>query len=93
MRKLVINGKEYNVKFSFRSYMLYEEITDGKSVQDIKGIGDMLRLFYCSLKAYNDDFDCSFQTFIDLVEDDNAVVDELTSLFLASLGDVKKKKK
>ena len=91
MGTVKLSGIEYAAKFSFRTYMLYEEITDGKSVQDIKGIKDMIKLFYCSLKAYNDSFNYSFEQFVDLIEEEPSVFNDLTSLFTTSLGEVKKK--
>lgn len=92
MNTVRIKGKEYNVKFSYRTYMFYEEYTDGKSIQEIKGLKDTLTLFYCSLKAYND-FEYSFEQFLDLIEDDNnaGVVEQLTKMFIDSVSRVKKK--
>jgi hypothetical protein len=92
MNTIKVNGKEYSVKFSYRTYMLYEEFTDGKSIQEIKGLKDTLTLFYCSLNAYND-FEYTFEQFIDLIEDDtNAdVVEQLTKMFIDSVSGVKKK--
>ena len=92
MNTIKISGKDYKVKFSYRTYMFYEEYTDGKSIQEIKGLKDTLTLFYCSLKAYND-FEYTFEQFLDLIEDDtnSDVVEQLTKMFIDSVSGVKKK--
>ena len=50
-----INGKDWLIKQTFRSYLLFEEMS-GKQVGDIKTMKDFLLLLYCSFKGSNKDF-------------------------------------
>jgi len=68
-----INEKDYILKQSFRSYLLYEETT-GKQIADITTMKDILTLLYCSFKGCNKDWEYTFEEFIDIVDEDPEIL-------------------
>ena len=64
-----LSGKELIVKQSFRSLMLFEEMT-GRNVNQLNdSLSDILTLLYCMLKASNKkNFIYSFDEFIDEID-------------------------
>lgn len=68
MKKINIGGKEYNLKMSFRNYILFEKMAE-KSFTSYNSISDMLLLFYCCLLAHNDSFSITFDEFIDIIDE------------------------
>lgn len=66
-QKFKINGKPYNVGFSFRAVRNYEQMT-GESISECKSTWDNLIYFYCSLQGLNDDFTMSFDDFVDYLD-------------------------
>lgn len=83
MNTVTINKSEFKVKFGFRTFMLFEEVTDGKSINTIKTLKDMLMLYHCALVANNVEFNLTFDEFIDEVEKDenSLVVHTLTNIY------------
>jgi hypothetical protein len=83
MDKVTINGQELNVRFGFRTFMLFEEVTDGKTINNIRGLKDMLTLYHCALIASNEDYHQTFDEFIDAVEkeENNLAVPTLTVIY------------
>jgi hypothetical protein len=72
-----IDGKKYVMKtHSYRALFLWEEIT-GKEIANLKGLKDMVTLFYCLLKVSNEDFSYDLESFIDVIEDDEQLMTEL----------------
>ncbi len=58
--KIKISGIEYNVKQSIRSLMYFEEMT-GKSINTMdNSFSDIMKLFFCILRAGNKDFIFTF---------------------------------
>lgn len=68
--KITIDGVEYTIKQSFRSLMLFEEMT-GKNISKMdESIADILKLFYCILKGNNmETFMYSFDAFVDVIDE------------------------
>ena len=82
-----IEGKKYVMKTqSYRALFLWEEIT-GKTISEMKGMKDMITLFYCLLKVSNDNFDYDLEGFVDAIEEDEQLINEL----IASQNTDKKK--
>lgn len=67
---ITINGVKYIIKQSFRSLMLFEEMT-GKTVNKMNdSIADILKLFYCILKGNNMvTFTYSFDEWLDVIDE------------------------
>lgn len=80
--KISIAGVEYILKNSFASLLLFEEMT-GRSVNNFnESVGDLLRLFYCILKAANrKTFLYSFEEFVDILDEEQDKI-EIFSNFL-----------
>lgn len=70
-----IREKDYKIKQSFRSYLLYEERT-GKQIGDIVTMKDILELLYCTFRGCNKDFSYDFDEFIDIVDEDGTILDQ-----------------
>lgn len=96
MKKINIGGKEYNIKMSFRNYILFEKIAD-KTFTNYNSMSDMLLLFYCSLLAHNDNFSITFDEFIDVIDETpNTLTDFCTFMSEENSKDaqlIKKKKR
>ena len=84
-----IQDKEYIVKQGFGSLMLFEEMT-GKNVFEVnESISDMIKLFYCYLKARNKDtFLFSFDEFVNILDDNQEIFTEFYG-YLKSLQPTK----
>lgn len=77
---ITINSKDYIIKQSFRTFMLFEEQT-GKSIAsaDITSFADTFKLLYCSLKACNrNTFNFSFDEFIDVIDEQPEILTKFT---------------
>lgn len=70
-----IEGKKFKIKIGFGAMMHFEEAT-GKSITDIAGKNDIVKLAYSTLQYNNEDFKYSFKEFID------NVLDEYPQLFI-----------
>lgn len=68
MNTVIINNKEYEVKFSLRTTLYFEQIT--KKTFELKNTTDILVYYYCSLLAASSDMGLSFDDFIDNVDGD-----------------------
>ena len=64
-----INEKEYELKSSFRAYMLYENIT-GKSFEPTT-MTDIINFFYCIVITSSKDYEYKYNDFLDTL-DENA---------------------
>lgn len=77
MEKITIQiaGVDYVIKKSFRSLMLFEQLSK-KNVDEIgESVTDLMMLFYCILKANNKHFEFEFEDFIDLIDDNQDTMD------------------
>lgn len=72
--KITLNNKEIELKYSFRSMMMYENIT-GKSLEP-KGLTDILTFFYCVVLASSKDYSLEFDKFIDWVDENPNSINE-----------------
>jgi hypothetical protein len=74
-----IENKDFTIKQSFRALMLFEEMTD-KTINEMnESVADILKLFYCILKANNvDTFNWSFEQFLDIVDEQPEVFTHFT---------------
>lgn len=88
MKTVKLNSKKYKIKLKLRGFMLFEEMAN-KSVNEITNrLPDMLKLFYCTVKANNrDEFDMTFDEFIDALEDNPQELNIFTELYNSSTGE------
>lgn len=78
MKKITINGIEYNVKYTIRALFYFENIT-GKAFE-IKTLQDNYILFYCMILANNPDNILEWNDFLDAVDNDPKLIEQLTSI-------------
>lgn len=78
--KIQFNGEELILKQSFRSLMLFEEMT-GRSAYEVGvSVSDSMKLFYCMLKAANKDvYTQSFDAFLDTIDENPALLTEFNA--------------
>lgn len=67
---ITINNKEYTLKYTIKALFIYERITDKPF--KFEGLYSEYLLFYCVLLA-NNEFNLSFDEFIDVCDDDPAL--------------------
>ena len=72
-----INGKEYQLKYSFRALMIYENITH-KSFNP-KTITDMIVFFYSIILASNKGCELMFEDFMDWIDDNPESVNDFST--------------
>lgn len=75
MTNITINGKEYNVKYSIRALMLFEQITDKNF--EISSIMDKHIFYYCLLLASNKDCSLDWDEFIDALDENPQMYKEI----------------
>lgn len=94
MKEINIKIKEieYVIKQSFRTYILFEEMT-GKQVGDIETTKDNITLIYCTFKGCNKNFSFSFDEFIDLLDENPGIFSEFAKLNETPVASEKKSKK
>lgn len=78
MKKVSINGTEYNVKYTIRALFYFERIT-GKAFE-IKTLQDNYILFYCMILANNPDNILEWEDFLDAVDNDPHLIEQLTAI-------------
>lgn len=78
--KIVFEGVEYNIKQSFRALMMFEELAGKEASKANDSVTDLLKMFYCILKASNSNsFTYTFDKFIDLIDTNLLAVSEFTN--------------
>lgn len=78
MKKVKINGTDYNVKYTIRALFYFEKIT-GKAFE-IKTLQDNYILFYCMILANNPDNILEWEDFLDAVDTDPKLIEQLTAI-------------
>ena len=74
-----IKDKEYNLKFSLRGFILFEQIRNKPF--EIKDITDSVTLAYSFLISSNKGLEMSFDEFIDDIDDDPAILTDILKAF------------
>lgn len=76
--KIKFDNKELFIKKSNRALIYFEEMTN-KSCYNMDGYADLLKSFFCILRASNkDNFNYTFDEFIDLLDEDEAPIEVYT---------------
>lgn len=94
MDTITINGVNYNFKQTFRGLLQYEEIT-GKGIDKMTGsLTDLFILFYCFLSSCNNDtFKYDFNAFLDILDEEPQLIEQLSALLKPNAVVVEDKKK
>lgn len=74
---ITVKEKEYNIKYSFRALMIYENITH-KSFNP-KTISDMIVFFYSIVLASNKGCELLFDDFLDWIDENPDKVNDFAS--------------
>ena len=82
--KVTFNEKEYELKYSFRAYMIYENIMD-KSFSP-KGLTDMIVFFYSSLLAAAKGDTIKYEDFLDWLDDNPDELSKFSNWLMECLG-------
>lgn len=72
--KITINNKEFNLKISMRSIIIWEKISD-KTFNPIT-VTDLILYFYSIILANNPDFEMTFDNFIDYLDEHPGLFNE-----------------
>ena len=75
--KITLKNKEIELKYSFRSMMIYEKITGGSF--NPKGITEILIYLYSSILASDKNIDLTFEEFMDWIDDNPQVITEFST--------------
>lgn len=78
MKKISINGKDYNIKYTIRSLFIFEQIT-GKSFA-INTLLDNYVFFYSMLIACNNDDVLTWDEFIDALDADPTILKQMNDV-------------
>ena len=78
MKTIKINGKEYNIKYTIRALFIFEQIT--KRPFSIKTLLDNYIFFYSMILANNKDNILDWDEFIDALDSDSSLLQELTAI-------------
>lgn len=89
--KLTIKEKEIELKYTLRSLILFENITE-KSFNP-QGLSDMLTYFYCVVVASSKDYSLSFDDFIDWCDENPEALGEFSEWLISTSGIQDKLKK
>lgn len=75
--KITINNKTIELKYTLRSYIIYEKIT-GKSFTSL-GVTEVLVYFYSTILASYKDFNMSFEEFIEWLDNNPNILKEFSN--------------
>lgn len=67
-----IKGREITLRFSFRAYMFFEDIT-GHSFTG-STMAETVTFLYCIILASTDEYDVKFDDFMDAIDDDPNII-------------------
>lgn len=88
--KLTYKEKEYELKYTFRAMMLYENITG--AAFNPKTMSDMIVFFYCILLAQSKNDPIDFDEFLSYLDDNQDIFDQFTQWLVEVYGSNEKKK-
>lgn len=75
--------EDFNLHESFRSYMIYEEIT-GENFKPTN-LKSILIFFYANVMACNRDLACDFDAFVDWLDEHTTMVTTFTEWIMANV--------
>ena len=74
--KIVINEQEIELKYSFRSLMVYEQIL-GKTFEP-KGLTEILTFMYCVIITSKKDLQFTYDEFLDLIDENPGIIKDFS---------------
>jgi len=77
-----IKDKEVELKFSFRAYMFFEDIT-GHSFSGAT-MGETVTFLYCVVLASCKDYTVKFDDFLDAIDEDPNIISEMTDWLMTN---------
>lgn len=72
--KITINDKEIELKYTLRSMLMYENITD--KTFNPSTMSDVITFMYCIVVASSKDYSLKFDDFIDWLDDNPNIINE-----------------
>lgn len=81
---LNIKGKDVTLKYSFRSFILYENI-QGKSFSP-SSTTEVLVFLYCCILASDRDLDFNFDEFLDMIDERPEIIVEFSEFLTSQLN-------
>lgn len=80
---------EFKIKQSFRALLEFEKMSKKKISDMEENITDVMMLFYCILKVNNLNFNYSFDSFVDMVDENIDAFQIFTDYLNEQAGDNK----
>lgn len=74
--KIVIKEQEIELKYSFRSLMVYEQIL-GKTFEP-KGLTEILTFMYCIIITSKKDLQFTYDEFLDLIDENPGIIKDFS---------------
>ena len=72
MNTILINGKEYKIKYGIRSMLIAEQITQKPFSLD--NMNEQLVFLYSCLLAANNELSMTYEEFLDAVDEDMSII-------------------
>ena len=72
MNTILINGKEYKIKYGIRSMLIQEQITQKPFSLD--NMNEQLVFLYSCLLAANNELTMSYEEFLDAIDEDMSII-------------------
>ena len=72
MNTILINGKEYPIKYGIRSMLIQEQITQKPFALD--NMNEQLVFLYSCLLAANNELTMSYEEFLDAIDEDMSII-------------------
>lgn len=79
--KYNIKGTDYELRYSIRAMMMYENITGESFNPD--NLTNILTFFYCIVVSSSKDYSYSFDEFIDNLDENPNILQELTQWMIS----------
>ena len=72
MNTILINGKEYKIKYGIRAMLIHEQITQKPFSLD--NMNEQLVFLYSCLLAADNELNMSYEEFLDAVDEDMSII-------------------
>lgn len=72
MNTILINGKEYKIKYGIRAMLIQEQIT--QKPFSLENMNEQLVFLYACLLAADNELTMSYEEFLDAIDDDMSII-------------------